>query len=164
VFYAYQPVQSIAPAAPAIQGSDPTGLKLIRQEVESKKSQGEVLFLDQRQLLTFGAIQDVPLVDDYEKKYLMDQALSNEAVYFEEFYQDLANKRFSLIISEPLKVNLQGSSHQFGEENDAWVKWVAGPLLCYYEPIDTLKGVKVQLLVPRTSPISAGLERYCPSD
>ncbi len=84
------------------------------------------------------------------------------AAYFDLFYRDLAKKRFSLIVSEPLKVNLQGSAHQFGEENDAWVKWVAAPILCYYEPIETLKGVKVQLLVPRTTPISDGLAKYCP--
>ena len=111
-----------------------------------------MLFLDQRQLLTFGEIRDLPLVDDYEKKYLMDLALSGDAQYFQTFYQDLADHRFSLIVSEPLKLNLQGSTHQFGEENDSWVNWVSAPILCYYEPIENIKRVKVMLLVPRAEP------------
>ncbi len=82
VFYAYQPVKSIAPQRPPSQAVTQQALRTIRQEVETRKAQGEVLFLDQRQLLTFGNIQEVPLVDDYEKKYLMDQALSNDGGIF----------------------------------------------------------------------------------
>jgi hypothetical protein len=73
-------------------------------------------------------------------------------VYFQDFYQDLADQRFSLIISEPLRTPAQDSSFQFGEENNAWVKWVSIPLLCYYEELDTLKTVKVQLLIPKPNP------------
>lgn len=40
-------------------------------------------------------------------------------------------------------------SFQFDEENNAWVKWVSRPVLCYYEPKVTLKEVGVQLLVPK---------------
>jgi hypothetical protein len=105
--------------------------------------------MDQRQLLTFGNITGIPLVPDYEKKLLMNQALSSNAAYFQDYYRDLAAKRFSLIITEPLRTPVQDSSYQFGEENNAWVKWVANPTLCYYEPLDTLKTVRVQLLVPK---------------
>jgi hypothetical protein len=91
-------------------------------------------------------------VDDYEKKYLMDQAMSNDAAYFTQFYKDLASKRFSLIVSEPLKVNYKGSEFSFGEENDVWVKWVSRPLLCFYEPVAAFKRVRVELLVPREDP------------
>jgi hypothetical protein len=41
------------------------------------------------------------------------------------------------------------SEYHFGDENNAWVKWVAGPILCYYKPLVTFKDVKVQLLTPR---------------
>lgn len=125
-----------------------SSLELIQSEVDKAKSQGEVLFMDQRQLLTFGYIKNVPFVPDYEKKLLMNQALSGDASYFDGFYKDLAAHRFSLIISEPLRTPIQDSSFQFGEENNAWVTWVAAPVLCYYEPLVTIKAVKVQLLVP----------------
>ena len=153
VIFAYQPVMLSAPLRKAPDSMAREALEQIRLEVASAKQTGEVLFLDQRQLLTFGFIEDVPLVDDYEKKYLMDQALSADEQYFSGFYEDLAKRRFALIVSEPLKVKLQGSDYSFGEENDAWVKWVSKPILCYYEPIATFKRVRVELLMPRENPV-----------
>ncbi|MBI5823954.1 MAG: hypothetical protein HZB18_08015 [Chloroflexi bacterium] len=128
-------------------------LQTIREEIALAQSQGgEVLFMDQRQLLTFGFITDVPLVAEYEKKLLMDEALSSNSAYFEIFYSDISAQRFALIISEPLRSPIKDSSYQFGEENNAWVKWVSNPVLCYYEPKTTLKEVGVQLLVPKLEP------------
>ena len=105
--------------------------------------------MDQRQLLTFGYIQDMPLIPEYEKKYLMDQSMAGNELFFRDFYTDLANKRFALIISEPLYTNFDDVSDAFNEENNAWVKWVSIPVLCYYTPIKTYRAVRVQLLVPR---------------
>ena len=128
-------------------------LQFIQQEVDQSKARGEVLFIDQRQLLTFGYITDVPFVPEYEKKALMNNALSSDSAYFNDLYSDLEARRFSLIISEPLRTPIKGSEYQFGEENNAWVKWVASPILCYYEPLETIKEVHVQLLVPKTEPV-----------
>ncbi|MBI5943853.1 MAG: hypothetical protein HY864_05750 [Chloroflexi bacterium] len=129
-------------------------LKTIREEIALAQSQGgEVLFLDQRQLLTFGYIKDVPLIPEYEKKILMNQALSSNAAYFETFYADIAARKFSLIISDPLYTPIKESSFQFGEENNAWVKWVSNPVLCYYDQKTTLKDVGVQLLAPKSEPM-----------
>ena len=90
------------------------------------------------------------------KKVLMNQALSGDAEYFQQFYTDLAAGRFSLIISEKLYTSIKDSSFEFGEENNAWVTWVAEPLLCYYEPTRmsnlNLNTVGVQLLIPRDTP------------
>ena len=124
-------------------------LQTIRREVDVRKSQGEVLFLDQRQLLTFGYVKDVKLVPDYEKKLLMNEAMGDNASYFASFYTDLESQRFSLIISEPLRAPVKDSNFEFGEENNAWVKWVVEPILCYYEEIETFKDVQIQLLVPK---------------
>lgn len=136
-----------------------SALDTVRQEVSlTQASNGEVLFMDQRQLLTFGYINDVPLVPEYEKKYLMDEALSSNAAYFEKFYADISAQRFSLIISEPLRTPIKDESYQFGEENNAWVKWVSTPVLCYYEPKITLKEVGVQLLVPVTLPVDCSAQ------
>jgi hypothetical protein len=130
-----------------------SALRLIQKEVDKAKLKGDVLFIDQRQLLTFGYIKDVPLVPDYEKKLLMNQALSENAAYFEGFYEDLAAKRFSLIINEPLRTTKKDTSaFEFAEENNTWVKWVASPILCYYKPIATIQTINVQLLVPREKP------------
>jgi len=117
--------------------------------VAEARKEGEVLFMDQRQLLTFGHVGDVPLVVDYEKKQLMNEAMSGNEAYFARYYEDLASQRFSLIVSEPLRVEVQGGEFDFGNENDAWVKWVSIPMLCYYEPIVTYHEVGLELLVPR---------------
>lgn len=124
-------------------------LNKIRGEVEIAASSGDVLFMDQRQLLTFGYIQGVPLIPEYDKKVLINQAMSEDAQYFQSFYHDLESQRFSLIISNPLHMRMQSDIDDFSEENNAWVKWVSTPVLCYYEPLVTLKKVTVQLLVPR---------------
>jgi hypothetical protein len=125
-------------------------LEVIRGHVEKAEMEGDVLFMDQRQLLTFGYIRDIQLIWEYEKKWMMDKALSGDVVYFEPFYRDLADHRFSLIISDPLRAPIKDSGYEFGEENNAWVKWVAVPILCYYEPIKTMPDFRVQLLAPKS--------------
>jgi len=126
-------------------------LEEIQYFVTITQEQGDVLFIDQRQLLTFGYIA-APLIPEYEKKVLMNEALSSNADYFESFYKDLAAGRFSLIVTEPLRTPVKDSSYEFGEENNAWVKWVSIPVLCYYEEVQTYKEVNVMLLIPKPAP------------
>jgi hypothetical protein len=112
----------------------------------------DVLFLTERQLLTFHNLEDIPLVPDYEKVFLMEMAMANNQEYLSQFYQDLKNQRFKLIVSEPLNTRLKGWTKSFGEENDAWVKNVAEPVLCYYESFRTYRELRIQLLKPRSKP------------
>ncbi|MDP2966704.1 MAG: hypothetical protein Q8N39_11835 [Pelolinea sp.] len=127
-------------------------LAAVQNKVEKYSQQGEILFIDHRQLFTFNLVKKVPLVDDYEKKYLMDQAMANNEKYFNTFYKDLAERRFVLIVNEPSNLVVRGSEYSFGEENDAYVKWVTVPLLCTYEPLYTSPKTSVELLVPRETP------------
>jgi hypothetical protein len=53
---------------------------------------------------------------------------------------------------------VKDDSYQFGEENNAWVKWVSNPILCYYEPKMTLKEVGVQLLVPKKQQLDCSIQ------
>jgi hypothetical protein len=124
-------------------------LDSLRVKVLAAQRCGEVLFIDNRQLLTFGDIKGVHLVPEYEKKLMMDQATADDAAYFEAFYADLRDKRFAMIITEPLRSNFQGTEYQFGNENDAWIKWVSKPVLSYYERYETIPEVGIQMLVPR---------------
>ncbi len=149
---------AIIPACLAIRTGEPlrlpdkqvvdTALATMSVEIQAASEKGEVLFIDQRQLLTFGEIENVPLVMDYELKDMMNQAMGRNGPYFERFYADLENHRFSMIVSDPLAIVYQGSSHQFGEENDLWVEQVAVPLLEYYRPEVKLGEVGVWLMVP----------------
>jgi hypothetical protein len=133
-------------------------LEKLQKAVISAMPSGEILFMDQRQLLTFGYIEGVPLVPEYDKKLLIDMAMGANAAYFETFYNDLETHRFSLIITSPVNRRLDQEEGHFGEENNAWVKWVTKPLLCYYEPLDVLKRVDVELLVPRTAVLNCESE------
>lgn len=89
------------------------------------------------------------LVPEYEKKFMMDNAMGDHEAYFKRFYEALINHRFSLIISEPLFLNTGDSTRSFAEENDAWVKWVSTPLLEHYRILRNFKAIGLQLLVPR---------------
>ena len=136
-------------------------LQTIQTQVAQASKSGPVLFMDERQLLSFGYIRNVPLVPDYEKKYMMDQSLASNAEYFHQYYVDLSNKRFALIISEPLKHVIKSevdNTSPFPDENNAWVKWVSDPTLCFYKPIFTDTADRVQLLVPRDD--TSGCSQY----
>lgn len=150
---AAQPFLTLQPMHLPAQALVETALERVRLEVRDAAKDGTVLFMDQRQLLTFGEVPPVALVTQYEKKYLMEQALRDNETYFQTFYAELAAHHFSLIVSEPLRnAKEQADRRLFGYENDAWVKWVSGPVLCYYSPVVTYAELDVQLLVPRTGP------------
>ncbi len=127
-------------------------LQIVREEVARAAGEGDVLFIDERQLLTFGEVPQVPLVEEYELKELMNQAMRRNDAYFEEFHADLASHRFSLIISDPLPIVFKGKDFIFGEENDLWVEYVSIPILDYYEPIHSLEGTELWLLAPIANP------------
>jgi len=121
----------------------------VKQAVaQANTPDGQILFLDQRQLLTFGNIQGIELIPEYEKKYMMDNAMGNNAAYFSGFYNDLRDHRFALIISDVQKPIMQDASEGFSEENNAYVRWVSIPLLEYYRPIYTNNRINLMLLVP----------------
>jgi hypothetical protein len=111
----------------------------------------EILFIGERQLLTFNTIKDVPLIADYERVMLMEMAMGENAYYLNEFYQRIGDQEFALIISEPLHTVYKGRASKFGEENDVYVSRVSEYLLCYYEPVETIPKIPVQLLEPRSS-------------
>jgi len=115
----------------------------------------DILFMDQRQLLTFGTVPKIPLIADYEKKWMMDEAMSNDAAYFEPYIRDLKARRFAAIITEPLHIKFQGEGGDFSEENDLFVTYVSLPTLCYYEPAETFDEQGVQILIPRDSVLDA---------
>lgn len=127
-------------------------LSKIRNTIGKVRADENILFIDHRQLLTFNLVPQVPLVDDYEKKKLMDKAMSADTAYFEPFYADIHNHRFALIINEPLNVIIRGEDYSFGDENNAYVKWVTVPLACSYEAIYTNYETGVELLIPRVGP------------
>jgi hypothetical protein len=135
-------------------------LATIREYATETAGRGEeVLFITERQLLTFHEIEGVPLVDDYEKVFLMEMAMAGNPNYLGKFHDELKNHRFGLIISEPLFTKEKGREEVFGEENDAWVNQVSKPVLCYYRPRkNLLNDVPIQILVPRDGETNCSLK------
>lgn len=128
-------------------------LERIQNTVACSRQYGEVLFMDQRQLITFGQTGNLPLVVEYEKKYVMDQALAGNERYFETFRNDLASGRFSLIVSEREAIlykqpDIESIGDSLNEENNAWVTWVTTPLLQHYESVGDFKDAAIELFVP----------------
>jgi hypothetical protein len=124
-------------------------LREIKKESAERANTGEVLFLDQRQLITFGEVTGIELVQDYEKKYMMDQAMAGNQAYFAQFYDDLQKKRFSLIVSEPLNISEKTNVDDFSEENNAWVQHVTIPVYEYYTSIYLDKKNNIQMFIPK---------------
>lgn len=126
-------------------------LQTIREYTDTANGAGgEVLFLGERQLLTFQYLDGVRLVPDYERVFLMEMAMAGNREYLGRLHGELKAQRYALIVSEPLIIKYKGRAESFGEENDAWVNQVSKHVLCYYEPKETLREVRVQLLVPRS--------------
>ena len=137
-------------------------LEAIKRAVTKASQEGEVLFMDQRQLLTFGYVDDVPMVLEYEKKVMMNAALAENSSYLNNYYQDLKSRRFSLIISEPLNIKMQDNEIFFSQENNAWVKWVTIPTACYYRPIYISSKFNIELLAPRYIQLKTIGDYSCP--
>jgi hypothetical protein len=147
-------IWTVAFTAPQPPPPDPAAVQEELQTIAefsqaAHRQGGEVLFISERQLLTFGYIPDVRLIPEYERMFLMEAAMSGDPAYLGELYDDLKSHRFALIVSEPLSRQQKGASEVFGAENDVWVRRVAAPILCYYMPVKTLRTVRIQLLAPR---------------
>jgi hypothetical protein len=150
----------LVPALYAVSGGGPIALPdrneaqgalgELNQMVHAAVAQGgEVLFISQRHLLTFGYLSGVPLVDDYEDVFLMEMVMADNQDYLNRFYTDIDHRRFSLIISDPIKDTLKGSEYSFGEENDAWVRLVSRPVLDTYRRKVIYKNLGIEVLEPK---------------
>ncbi|MCW5877452.1 MAG: hypothetical protein KIS80_01120 [Anaerolineales bacterium] len=130
-------------------------LERIQDQVACARQHGDVLLMDQRQLLTFGQLGDLPLIVDYEKKFVMDKALEGDGAYFEAFERDLASGRFALIVSERQAILYKEGEMEdtlgdgMAEENNAWVKWVTVPLLQHYQSISDYRDLGVEIFLPK---------------
>ncbi len=144
---------SLSRFVPPIQydrGQASRDLATLNQTVQTYSKSGQVLFIYERHLLTFGMISHVPIVQDYEVIPLMEMAISGNQAYLNRFDQDLRDHRFAAIVAT--RQNLDAHSGDFAEESALWNERVAYPLLCEYQPELTLRSSNIQVLVPRAVP------------
>ncbi len=137
------------PAPKDLQQAQVT-LKSLNQLVGPAAQRGEVLFISQRHLLTFGYVKNVPLVADYELLLLSEASISNNRPLLERFYADLRNRRFSMIIVDRLNPGYQKPKiDRFAEENNLWTDRIAFPILEYYGEEAYFGEQNLQVLVPK---------------
>jgi uncharacterized membrane protein YsdA (DUF1294 family) len=129
---------------------DQASLQTLKMQVEA--AEGPVLFINQRHLLTFGKI-NTPLVPDYETVTLMETAMSNNQQVLEQFYDDLRENRFAMIVSgrQNLLLKTEGA---FIEEDNTWKTLISPYILCYYESAGTIEPSqgRIEMYVPRAEP------------
>lgn len=135
---------------PAQQISDEVLAQIQAAADEALAQGGEVLFISQRHLLTFHLVENVPLVHEYEKLFLMEMAISHNDAYLNQFAEDIDQQRFTLIVTDPLFNKITDTREDvLAPENNAWVRNVGRPILCAYEPMVTFSDPAIQLLAPR---------------
>ena len=114
---------------------------------------GSVLFINERQLVTFGDV-NVPLVSEYEAVTLMEMAMANNQIYLKQFYNDLKSHRFAAIVAAKQNLTIKQSG-ALAEENNVWNSRVSPYILCYYHPIATIEpqGNRIEVYVPTVQPV-----------
>lgn len=114
----------------------------------------EILFVSQRQLITFNYLENVGLVHDYEKMILSEMAMGNVQVYLDQFAQDIRNQRFSLIIHDVLPGYYKNKeTHGFSEENNTYLARVATVIRCHYDIKKQLIPYRIHILTPSEEPL-----------
>ena len=116
---------------------------------EAEAENGQVLFISQRHLLTFDLI-DGELVHEYEKLFLMEMAISHNQTYLRAFEEDLSDKRFTYILTDPLNLHIRDVElDPLSAENNEWVREVSSRVLCYYRELLSFDALGIQILWPR---------------
>lgn len=112
---------------------------------------GEVLFISQRHLLTFGLIEDVPLVHDFEKMLLQEMVMGKNKAYLAEFGAQMAEQRYALIVTDRLPRILQNTDESsLAMENNVMLKRFVPLIQCAYEVVeDSLVNGSLELYVPK---------------
>jgi len=111
--------------------------------------QGEILFINQRHLISMHMLQNVTLVPEYEREELMEMAMANNKTYLARFAADIENRRFSAIIVDPLRFSQVGRQEAMGAENNVWARRVVKPILCYYEQAEVFPADRIAIYIPR---------------
>ncbi len=132
-------------------------LQTLQSEIDRVNAEGgEILFITQRHLISMGMLENVTLVQEYEREELMEMAMSNNEEFLAIFKQDMQSQRFGLIVVDPLTFKILARRRAFSEENNVWVRGIMRPILCNYRLDISFPEDEIALYVPQEG------ERVCP--
>ena len=109
----------------------------------------EVLFISQRQLVTFGYLKNIKMIPGYEQELLMETAMSQDRGRLDPFLKDLTNHKYEVIISYPLHTIAFGYEMPYAEENNLWVSWVSSQIYLRYNTIALFPDYGIEMLIPK---------------
>jgi hypothetical protein len=119
---------------------------------------GDILFISQRHLITFGLIKNVPLVHEHEKVLLQEMVMAQNEVYLSRLAAELANQRYSLIVTDHLpSVWKNPKKVSLAMENNVVLKDLVPLFTCAYEVQNRLLDGRLDLLTPKAD-VTCGSE------
>jgi hypothetical protein len=122
----------------------------LQKLVDQQQSRGPVLFITERQLITFHYLAVADFEPEYEKVFLMEMVMSGNQAYLDRFHNDLLSHRFSMIVTERMNSLIQDPSyHQFSEENNLWVEQVEFPVRQSYQLSQQFDDMNFDVYLPR---------------
>lgn len=147
IFY----LSPLLPFKPAVNQSTIERLEAqLEERVNEARAAGKpVLFISQTQMLAINRFPGVSPEPQYELVWMMEMAMVGKQQYFSEFYDHLARHEWGLIVIDSLSMREAEGNQSFGEEQDAWVKWVVEPIRAYYIPVGGNPQAQMILAVPR---------------
>jgi hypothetical protein len=108
----------------------------LEKKIETTLKAGSpILFISNQQMVAINRFPGILPEPEYEVVNMMEMAMVGNAEYFAEFYQQLSQHRWGLIVIDSLSLETAGREKSFGEEQTAWVKWVVEPIRKYYIPV-----------------------------
>lgn len=149
VFFAFMHSGSWSFSTAQSHGSELDDLK--RAVAVLQENGGEVLFISERQLLTFGEL-DLPVVPEYEKVFLMEMLMSNNPEYMGAFRESIEADEYVAIITDWVNVRYYDSNSGFSQENNAWVEKVVLRMFHNYKVVLSWRNGEINLLVPHSMP------------
>jgi hypothetical protein len=113
------------------------------------KNGGEVLFISQRHLITFGLVDNVTLVHAHEKLLLQEMAMSQNHAYLDAFGLELAEQRYAMIIHDPLPVGYRNEDKAaLAAENNVVFEEITPLFTCAYQEVDRLLDGGLGIFIP----------------
>jgi hypothetical protein len=122
---------------------------ILQKLIDRQGGKGPVLFITERQLVTFHTLQVASFEPEYEKVFLMEMVMSGNQAYLERFHNDLAQHHFSLIVTERMNSNIQDDTHAFSEENNLYVERVEMPVHAAYQLVQQFDDMNLDVYAPK---------------
>jgi hypothetical protein len=116
---------------------------------QAEKNGGDILFISQRHLITFGLVDNVTLVHAHEKLLLQEMAMSQNQAYLDALGLELAEQRYALIIHDPLPSEYRNADQApLAAENNVVLKEITPLFTCAYQEVNRLLDDGLSILAP----------------